>query len=60
MEELRQKFINMINESGLPLEAIVFVIRDVYRDVNETFQRMSEEAKKASSEENNNNKEGEE
>ena len=60
MEELRQKFINMINESGLPLEAIVFVIRDVYRDVNETFQRMSEEAKKASSKENDNNKEGEE
>ena len=60
MEELRQKFINMINESGLPLEAIVFVIRDVYRDVNETFQRMSEEAKKASSKENDNNKESEE
>ena len=60
MEELRQKFINMINESGLPLEAIVFVIRDVYREVNETFQRMSEEAKKASSEENNNNEENEE
>ena len=60
MEELRQKFINMINESGLPLEAIVFVVRDVYRDVNETFQRMSEEAKKASSKENDNNKEGEE
>ena len=60
MEELRQKFINMINESGLPLEYIVFVIRDVYRDVNETFQRMSEEAKKASSEENNNNEEDEE
>ena len=59
MEELRQKFINMINESGLPLEAVVFVVRDVYRDVNETFQRMSEEAKKTSSE-NNNNKEGEE
>ena len=60
MEELRQKFINMINESGLPLEAVVFVVRDVYRDVNETFQRMSEEAKKASSKENDNNKEGEE
>ena len=54
MEELRQKFINMINESGLPLEAIVFVIRDVYRDVNETFQRMSEEVKNVSSEKNNN------
>ena len=60
MEELRQKFINMINESGLPLEAVVFVVRDVYRDVNETFQRISEEAKKASSKENDNNKEGEE
>ena len=59
MEELRQKFINMINESGLPLEAVVFVVRDVYRDVNETFQRISEEAKKASSE-NNNNKEDKE
>lgn len=59
MEELRQKFINMINESGLPLEAIVFVIRDVYRDVNETFRKMTEEAQKTSSE-NNNNKEGEE
>ena len=59
MEELRQQFINMINESGLPLEAVVFVVRDVYRDVNETFQRMSEDAKKTSSE-NNNNKEGEE
>ena len=58
MEELRQKFINMINESGLPLEAIVFVVRDVYRDVNETFRKMTEEAQKASSE--NNNKEDEE
>ena len=38
----------------------MFVVRDVYRDVNETFQRMSEEAKKASSEENNNNEEDEE
>ena len=60
MEELRLKLISTINESGLPLEAIVFVIRDVYRDVNETFQRISEEAKKASSKENDNNKEGEE
>ena len=59
MEELRLKLITTINESGLPLEAIVFVVRDVYRDVNETFRKMTEEAQKASSE-NNNNKEGEE
>lgn len=60
MEELRLKLISTINESGLPLEAIVFIVRDVYRDVNETFQRMSEEVKNASSEKNNNNEEGEE
>ena len=59
MEELRLKLITTINESGLPLEAIVFVVRDVYRDVNETFRKITEEAQKASSE-NNNNKEGEE
>ena len=58
MEELRINLINAINASGLPIEAVVFVVRDVYRDVNETFRKMTEEAKKASSE--NNNKEDEE
>ena len=59
MEELRVNLINAINASGLPIEAVVFVVRDVYRDVNETFRKMTEEAKKASSE-NNNKKEDEE
>ena len=59
MEELRINLINTINASGLPIEAVVFVVRDVYRDVNETFRKMTEEAQKASSE-NNNNEEGEE
>ena len=59
MEELRINLINAINTSGLPIEAVVFVVRDVYRDVNETFRKMTEEVQKASSE-NNNNKEGEE
>lgn len=59
MEELRVNLINAINASGLPIEAVVFVVRDVYRDVNETFRKMTEEAQKTSSE-NNNNKEGEE
>ena len=58
MEELRVNLINAINASGLPIEAVVFVVRDVYRDVNETFRKMTEEAQKASSE--NNNKEDEE
>ena len=59
MEELRVNLINAINASGLPIEAVVFVVRDVYRDVNETFRKITEEAQKTSSE-NNNNKESEE
>ena len=39
MEKLRLKLIEDINASGLPLEAIVFVIRDVYRDAQETYQK---------------------
>ena len=47
MEELRQKIITLINESGLPLEAIVFIIRDVYRDVDMTFQNYLKEEKES-------------
>ena len=46
MEELRLNLINAINESGLSIEAAVFVVRDVYRDINETFRRMKEESEK--------------
>lgn len=38
MEELRLKLIDDLNSSGLPLEAIMFVVRDVYRDVQEAFK----------------------
>ena len=50
MEELRQKIIALINESGLPLEAIVFIIRDVYRDVDITFQNYLKEEKESQKE----------
>ena len=50
MEELRQKIITLINESGLPLEAIVFIIRDVYRDVDMTFQNYLKEEKESQKE----------
>lgn len=46
MEELRLNLINAINESGLSIEAAVFVVRDVYRDVNETFKKMKEDSEK--------------
>ena len=39
MEKLRLKLIEDINASGLPLEAIIFVVRDVYRDAQESYQK---------------------
>lgn len=45
MEELRLKLIEVCNQSGLPLEAVLFVVRDVYRDVSETFRDLQEQDK---------------
>lgn len=42
MEELKQKLIDVCNESGLPLEAILFVTKDLWRDVDETLRRFKE------------------
>ena len=39
MEELKQKLVDICNESGLPLEAILFVTKDLYRDVEDTLRR---------------------
>ena len=48
MNELKQKIIDICNESKLPLEAITFVVREVYRDFLETW-----EAYQKSQEQNN-------
>lgn len=40
MEELRLKLINDLNSCGLPIEAIMFVIKDVYRDVQDAFKEF--------------------
>ena len=40
MEELRLKLIDDCNKSGLPVEALVFVVRDVYRDVTEVYNKF--------------------
>lgn len=39
MEALKLKIIALCNESNLPLEAILFIIRDIYRDVQETIAK---------------------
>lgn len=43
MEELKQKLIDLCNESGLSLEAILFVTRDLMRDVEDTIRRIKKE-----------------
>ena len=50
MEELKQKIIDLCNESGLPLEAIYFVVKDVWRDVEATL-RSAQAMKKDKQEE---------
>lgn len=42
MEELKQKLINLCNQSGLPLEAILFVTKDLWRDVEATLRSAQE------------------
>lgn len=48
MEELRQKILDLCNESELPLEAIYFVVKDIWRDAESTLLQLKqqEQAKK--------------
>jgi hypothetical protein len=39
MEELKKNLIKLCNESGLPLEAVVFVIKDLYRDACDSLEQ---------------------
>ena len=40
MEELKNKLLQVVNESGLPLEAIYYVCKDFFRDVDDTYQQF--------------------
>ena len=51
MEELKQKLLNICNNSGLPLEAILFVTKDLWRDVEDTIRRVKLEQEQKESEE---------
>lgn len=44
MEQFRQQLLNTINNAQLPLEAVYYIFKDVYRDLNDTYleyQRQS-------------------
>ena len=45
MEELKQKLIDLCNNSGLSLEAILFVTRDLMRDVEAALRRYEQQEK---------------
>jgi len=38
MVELKKQLLKICNESGLPLEAIFFVTKDLWRDVEDTLR----------------------
>jgi len=40
MNELKEKILNLCNESGLPLEAIIYVVKDVWRDAEDTLRAV--------------------
>lgn len=45
MEQLKRQIIELCNNSELPLEAILFVTKDVWRDVEMTMRSLKEENK---------------
>ena len=47
MEELKKKLIEDCNNSGLPLEAILFVTKDLWRDVKDTIDSAKKAEEKA-------------
>lgn len=43
MEELKKKLLDDCNSSGLPLEAIYYLVKDLFRDVSDTYERLLEQ-----------------
>lgn len=37
MEELRRKIFDIINGSNLPAECVYYIIKDIYRDIENTY-----------------------
>ena len=51
MVELKQKLVQVCNDSELPLEAILFVTKDLWRDVEETFRLAKQKSTLVTNEE---------
>jgi hypothetical protein len=53
MNELKEKILNLCNDSGLPLEAIIYVVKDVWRDAEDTLRAYNTQKQTESKEEEN-------
>lgn len=51
MNELKEKILDLCNNSGLPLEAVIYVVKDVWRDAEMTLMQMQLDQKEDNKEE---------
>lgn len=52
MEELRKQLVNIINNTQLPVEAIYYVVKDVFREVDDVYQNILKNAEAVQNAEN--------
>ena len=50
MEQLKQQLLQLVNNSQLPLEAIYYVVKDFYRDVDDAYRQALQQQLKAAQE----------
>ena len=50
MELLKQQILDACNNSQLPLECIIYVLKDAWRDAVDTFKAMQEKEQQKASE----------
>ena len=53
MNELKDKILDLCNNSGLPLEAIIFIVKDVWRDAEATLEVAKQQLKEKEQKEDN-------
>lgn len=50
MEQFKQQLLQLANSSQLPLEAIYYVVKDFYRDVDDAYKQALQQQVRAAQE----------
>lgn len=50
MEQLKQQLLQLVNNSQLPMEAIYYVVKDFYRDVDDAYKQALQQQARAAQE----------